>query len=58
MKKNMNPILLLNIDKCLEFKYDMRFLCCFEDLEKREELCKELEISKIKGKNRSLGNIR
>lgn len=29
-----------------------------QDPEKREELCKELEISEIKEKNRSLGNIR
>lgn len=36
----------------------MKFFCCFEDQEKREELCKELEISEIKEKNRALGNIR
>lgn len=28
----------------------IKFFCCFEDQEKREELCKELEISEIKEK--------
>lgn len=36
----------------------IKFFCCFEDQEKREELCKELEISEIIEKNRALGNIR
>lgn len=36
----------------------IKFFCRFEDTGKREELRKELEISEIKEKNRSFGNIR